>query len=197
MYIYNLYSGSKWVSQSNKQFCCIMVTVSTYHLTNIQGRSQCIQVIGAKRWGYIWNYFKKNLLMSNCVARRNRDLNLGGAKVLCSKILKSSNINNRGWQWCIVSINFLIFLYFSKSIIDIYNKEFCKLIGTFWYFQGLTEARPILYSIYIIILKKIYLFFSHNSIPNNFIMLYIKILKKKKQKTKTVVKSSNPCLVLH
>ena len=39
----SLYSGGKWVSQSNKQFCCFMVTISSYHLTNIHGRAKCIQ----------------------------------------------------------------------------------------------------------------------------------------------------------
>ena len=53
----SLYSGGKWVSQSNKQFCCFMVTVSSYHLTNVRGRAECIQIIGAKRWGSVWNFF--------------------------------------------------------------------------------------------------------------------------------------------
>ena len=35
-------------------------------------------------------------------------IKLRGVEVLCSKIFKNWNINTRGWQQCIISINFLI-----------------------------------------------------------------------------------------
>ena len=42
-----------------------------------------------------------------------------GVEVLCSKILKNWNINTRGWQQCIISINFLIIciFYFERKKI--------------------------------------------------------------------------------
>ena len=49
-------------------------------------------------------------------------------------------------------IFYFLLLYFSiffKSVIDIYNQEFCKLIGTFWYFQDLIKVRPILYNWFV------------------------------------------------
>jgi len=43
---------------------------------------------------------------------RNQHSNLGG-EVLCSKNLKNWNINTRGWQSSIISINFInSYLYF-------------------------------------------------------------------------------------
>ena len=47
----------------------------------------------------------------------NQDSNLGEVKVICSKNFKNWNINTRGWQQCIISINFLIIciFYFEKK----------------------------------------------------------------------------------
>ena len=46
------------------------------------------------------------------------------AEVFCLNILKNWNINTKGWQQCIININFLIICIFSfeeKSIIEIYK----------------------------------------------------------------------------
>ena len=62
-------------------------------------------------------------------SRRYQDSNLR-VGFLCSKIFKNCNINIKGCQQCIISINFLIiciFYFFFKSHMTIYNQEFCKL----------------------------------------------------------------------
>ena len=61
-------------------------------------------------------------------------IKLRGVEVLCSKIFKNWNINTRGWQQCIISINFLIICIFyfekKKPQMTIYNQELCKSIST-------------------------------------------------------------------
>ena len=51
------------------------------------------------------------------LSRMESGFKLRGVKVICSKILKIWNINTRGWQLGIISINFLIIciFYFEKK----------------------------------------------------------------------------------
>ena len=58
-----------------------------------------------------------------CLHGRNQDLNLEGAEVLCSKILKNWNINTRGWQQYVISINFSIICIFSLIWRKINNRN--------------------------------------------------------------------------